>query len=254
MPLRPRWRVLCLLLWTGAFAGTPQFTIEQILSAPFASGIVVAPNGRDFAWVSNAVGRRNVWLASAAARQNGALYRSRSLTIERTTASISWTSLSFRIMSSCSTCAAAILNFPTSRRPNPAELTAGVEQESLPRRISRRRAGETGRGARDRWCPPAAIASSTCITAMYLPWSRARERRRGSCSRPAAQPIRCASHPDGRKLAFVSTRTDHSFVGVYTFADKSLEWIDASLSFDLEPRWSPDGNAHRVSAHTFHSR
>lgn len=55
-----------LLLWTGAFAGTPQFTVEQILSAPFASGIVVAPNGRDFAWVSNAAGRRNVWLARAA--------------------------------------------------------------------------------------------------------------------------------------------------------------------------------------------
>jgi hypothetical protein len=48
--LRPRWPVFSLLLGTRAFAGAPEFTVEQILSAPFASGIVVAPNGRDFAW------------------------------------------------------------------------------------------------------------------------------------------------------------------------------------------------------------
>jgi Tol biopolymer transport system component len=47
--------------------------------------------------------------------------------------------------------------------------------------------------------------------------------------------------PDGKQLAFVCTRVDHSFVGVYTFADHTLRWIDASFSLDIEPRWSPDG-------------
>src|SRR5207342_1694516 len=37
------------------------------------------------------------------------------------------------------------------------------------------------------------------------------------------------------------TRDDHSFVGVYSFAEHTLRWLDASLSFDIEPRWSPDG-------------
>src|SRR5262249_23920190 len=46
---------------------------------------------------------------------------------------------------------------------------------------------------------------------------------------------------DGKQLAFVVTRVDHSFIGVYAFADHSLRWIDASFSFDIEPRWSPDG-------------
>jgi Tol biopolymer transport system component len=47
--------------------------------------------------------------------------------------------------------------------------------------------------------------------------------------------------PDGRQLAFVCERGDHSFVGVYTFAQQTLRWIDASFSYDVEPRWSPDG-------------
>ena len=45
------------------------FTLEQILSAPFASDIVAAPSGRAFAWASDARGRRNLWLAVA--RSNG---------------------------------------------------------------------------------------------------------------------------------------------------------------------------------------
>jgi len=63
--IAPALACLCLAIATGAAADAPGFTIEQILSAPFASGIVVAADGPDFAWVSNAAGRRNVWLATA---------------------------------------------------------------------------------------------------------------------------------------------------------------------------------------------
>jgi hypothetical protein len=56
---------LSLVMSVGAAAGTPGFTIEQVLSAPFAADIVAASDGPEFAWVSNAAGRRNVWLAAA---------------------------------------------------------------------------------------------------------------------------------------------------------------------------------------------
>ena len=46
-------------------ADPARFSLEQILSAPFAADIVASPTGRAFAWVSNAKGRRNVWLAEA---------------------------------------------------------------------------------------------------------------------------------------------------------------------------------------------
>lgn len=46
---------------------------------------------------------------------------------------------------------------------------------------------------------------------------------------------------DGTRLAFVSGRGDHSFVGVYAGAEQPLVYLAPSTSFDGEPVWSPDG-------------
>lgn len=47
--------------------------------------------------------------------------------------------------------------------------------------------------------------------------------------------------PDGSKLAFVCSRVDHSFIGVYRGKELSVQWISPGLSKDSSPRWSPDG-------------
>jgi dipeptidyl aminopeptidase/acylaminoacyl peptidase len=47
--------------------------------------------------------------------------------------------------------------------------------------------------------------------------------------------------PSGDRLAFVSSRGDHSFVGVYERDDKPLVWMSPSTNNDFMPRWSPDG-------------
>ncbi len=47
--------------------------------------------------------------------------------------------------------------------------------------------------------------------------------------------------PNGKALAFVSTRDDHSFIGVYREGRPTLEFLAPSVTNDLEPRWSPDG-------------
>ncbi len=46
--------------------------------------------------------------------------------------------------------------------------------------------------------------------------------------------------PDGSKLAYVSTRDDHSFIAVYSVAAHSLSYLDPSVDRDSEPVWSPD--------------
>jgi dipeptidyl aminopeptidase/acylaminoacyl peptidase len=46
--------------------------------------------------------------------------------------------------------------------------------------------------------------------------------------------------PDGRKIAFVSTRTDHSFVVVYDVATRSAKYMSPSVDFDTMPMWLPD--------------
>lgn len=47
--------------------------------------------------------------------------------------------------------------------------------------------------------------------------------------------------PDGSKVAFVSSRGDHSFIGVYSGSDAPIRWMEPSTSRDASPRWSPDG-------------
>ncbi|MBO9634773.1 MAG: S9 family peptidase [Chitinophagaceae bacterium] len=47
--------------------------------------------------------------------------------------------------------------------------------------------------------------------------------------------------PDGSKLAFVSSRGDHAFIGVFTNTDAPIEWIAPAFARDASPRWSPDG-------------
>lgn len=46
--------------------------------------------------------------------------------------------------------------------------------------------------------------------------------------------------PDGTKLAFVSRRGDHSFVGVYGGPDRPITWLAPAAAFDDSPVWSPD--------------
>src|SRR5205085_2825499 len=47
--------------------------------------------------------------------------------------------------------------------------------------------------------------------------------------------------PDGSKLAFVASRGDHSFIGVYTDDTTSMTWIAPTTNRDDTPVWSPDG-------------
>ena len=48
--------------------------------------------------------------------------------------------------------------------------------------------------------------------------------------------------PDGKKIAFVSDRGDHSFIVIYEFGRNELRYISPSADRDSAPRWSPDGN------------
>lgn len=47
--------------------------------------------------------------------------------------------------------------------------------------------------------------------------------------------------PDGSKIAFVSNRTNHSFIGMYDVATRSVTYVSPSVDFDALPTWSPDG-------------
>ena len=47
--------------------------------------------------------------------------------------------------------------------------------------------------------------------------------------------------PDGSRVAFVSHRGDHSFIGLYDVAAHVLRWVSPGVDCDANPMWSPDG-------------
>jgi len=47
--------------------------------------------------------------------------------------------------------------------------------------------------------------------------------------------------PDGRTLAFVSDRDDHSFIALFSAMDQPIRYLAPSTSRDSMPAWSPDG-------------
>ena len=46
--------------------------------------------------------------------------------------------------------------------------------------------------------------------------------------------------PDGSKVAFVSSRTDHSFIGLYDMATRKVTYVAPSVDFDTSPMWTLD--------------
>ncbi|TAK17691.1 MAG: S9 family peptidase, partial [Acidobacteria bacterium] len=47
--------------------------------------------------------------------------------------------------------------------------------------------------------------------------------------------------PDGTKVAFTSTRDNHSFIGIYDVKTRTVSFLEPGVDRDTNPTWSPDG-------------
>jgi dipeptidyl aminopeptidase/acylaminoacyl peptidase len=216
------------------------FTIPEVLGAPFASALTAAPEQRAFAWVSSSRGARNVWIAVP--RRGAAGFDARPLTHYAADDGLEIADLAFvprheKLLYVLG----GDIEYPDKPAPNPAQLTAGVVEAIYlvdfrghsPIRLAEGHA-------------PAVSPDGERVLYLHEGKVFSIAARKGAKAeelfktRGAIDSLRFS--PDGRQLAFVCTRGDHSFVGVYRFADRTLRWLDASFSFDIDPRWSPNGS------------
>lgn len=234
--------VAMLALSTTAVAQPARqgFTLQQVMSAPFNSGLIAAPATGAFAWLSNAEGRRNIWLATPSA--NGG-YTSHQVTQYaqddgQEITGLGWSpdgkSLAYSRGGDEDDLKAAA--------PNPALNPQGEEQDIWVVSVD----GGTPRKLGPGHSP--AFSTKLNAVAWVLKGQIWFEKLDDANAQPlqllhtmgAARYLRWS--PDGDKLAFVSDRRSHSFVGVYSFAQNALKYLDPGTDHDQYPMWSPDSS------------
>jgi dipeptidyl aminopeptidase/acylaminoacyl peptidase len=214
------------------------FTLEQALSAPFASGLVASQKTGSLAWIENEQGKRNLWIAT---RDGSGKYVSRRLTSYnkddgQEMYQVAWTPDGEHLVY----VRGGDSEFPGRPDPNPALIPEGVSQSIWLIATTGGEPRKLGEGYNPVVSPAgdqiAFISHGQIWTAdLRLDTDKPKPllHTRGDLSE-------LVWAPDAHALAFVSERTDHSFIGIYDPHEKTLIYLDPSTENDSEPTWSPD--------------
>jgi dipeptidyl aminopeptidase/acylaminoacyl peptidase len=228
--------VLLVLLLTLSIAAAPRaqpVTIEGLLSAPFPSEIEAAPADGHLAWVLNDRGSRNIWIASAPdfeERQATAFSGDDGQEI----ANLVWSSDGRTVL--------FVRGGEPNRQdeiPNPASSASAAEQAIW--------AVDAAGGDARKLAPGSAPAVSAAGQVVYVVKGQIWTTDLAAAKPSQLLTIRGRARelefsPDGKRLAFVSARGDHSFVGVFDLASRELRYLDPSVDLDANVAWSPDGS------------
>jgi dipeptidyl aminopeptidase/acylaminoacyl peptidase len=239
--MRCRFQVLLLFLLLAMLAGSARaaaqqepFTLEQVMSAPFPSDLVAAPAGGKVAWVFDASGGRNIWVAEPPD------YKGRALTTYlsddgQEIDELAWTPD-----------ARAIIyvrggDFDTlGEAPNPRSIPQGVEQAIWVATLAGDPPRKLGEGHSPAVSPKGDAVAYVYKDQVWLAKLTGNDKPAQLIhARGKAGGLRWS--PDGSRLALVSRREDHSFIGVYDFTTQSLHYLDPSVDGDYAPVWAPDG-------------
>jgi len=218
---------------TTALMAQESFTLRSVMSSPFPSDLIVSPRGDKIGWVFNAEGERNIWVAEAPD------FKGRQLTRYKEDDGQEITDLAF---SPDGALIAYVRGGPKNGSgdyPNPTSDPEGARQEVWIASVSDGNTRKLAEGTSPLFSPSGEIVIFSREDHFWsLPVTGGTEHElfeiRGRVSSPSWSP-------DGSQLAFVSTREDHSFIGVYEPHTDQLRFIEPSTDRDIEPRWSPDG-------------
>jgi dipeptidyl aminopeptidase/acylaminoacyl peptidase len=243
MPIFRRASGLCVVtlmfcLGAGAQSAPAGFTLEQVMSAPLNSELVAAPAHNAFAWVANAEGKRNIWVAE----RSGSGYAARQVTNYaqddgQEIDDVTWSPDAQWILY----VRGGSSDYPEQAAPNPAHLPGGAERDVWMVSAGGGAPREVAKGTSPTIAPATEMATWVADGQIWF------EKLQDIGSK-APQSIHiyggCASFvwsPDGTRLAFVSSRGSHSFVVVFSPASDSLTFMDPGVDHDSFPVWSPDG-------------
>ncbi|MEO6290190.1 MAG: hypothetical protein ABIO76_09730, partial [Ginsengibacter sp.] len=228
-------RKLLLLLPLFAVKVCSAQTIENYLSAPFPTNLVASSDGKTIAWIFNDKGSRNIYVA------DGPAYNVKAITNYQGDDGTDISNVQFTpggdqvifvrgnaLNNDGEPANPAFLQTSTARNiwivdkngGDPRELTAGAYYKISPdgKTMAYTSAGQVWiLSLADTTVKPEKLFQSRGMQSQ-LRWS-----------------------PDGKTLAFVSDRDNHSFVGIYSFISRTVNFIETSMDNDTYPVWSPGG-------------
>jgi dipeptidyl aminopeptidase/acylaminoacyl peptidase len=215
------------------------FTLQQVLSAPYATSLTAAPSGNLFAWVEDTEGRHNLWIS-------GPRQPPRQLTHNTQDDAQDITQLTWSPDASAIAYAYGAESGANGRPANPAHLQHPTPVEILLQPLAPgARPIVVGEGHAPLFTPDGRSLlfvhdGQIWITDIAAP-SAAHQLvyDRGSASSLTLSP-------DGHLLAFISHRSEanepsHSFLALYDLNARTLRFLDPSTSDDSAPAFSPDG-------------
>jgi dipeptidyl aminopeptidase/acylaminoacyl peptidase len=224
--------ILCLLLVSSLYA----YTVEDILSAPFPTQLIASASKDRIAWSFNHQGRRNVWIA------DGPDYVARQLTKYDQDDGQELQGLTFSKDGSFLVYVRGDEANSQNENPNPSSDPKGVKQQVWAVKVEGGEPKLIGEGSSPEISPDGNQIVFVHESKIYsAPADGSSEAKiffhaRGTNHSPAWSP-------DGSKLAFVSSRGDHGFIGVFDPKAQKIAWIEPSVDRDFNPVWSPDGKS-----------
>jgi dipeptidyl aminopeptidase/acylaminoacyl peptidase len=215
------------------------FTLGQVLSYPYPLELKASRSGTRVAWIENRRGARNVWVAE------GPAWKARRLTDNDGDDGLELTQLQLsddgrHLVWVRGGSHDANWPSPGGVEPNPAlapqkpaiEIWSADFEKGSPRKLAE---GDA----------PAISPNGERVAYLkdHQAWSIAFDGKKDAASLffCRGETGSLAWSPDGRRLAFVSDRGDHSLIGIYSSEKDPIRFLAPSASLDSNPVWSPDG-------------
>jgi dipeptidyl aminopeptidase/acylaminoacyl peptidase len=228
--------VFCLP--TASFAQQP-FTLQQVLSAPYATDLTPAPTGNLFAWVENAEGHHNLWIGGphTTARQLSNFTEDDGLDLSNITWSPDAQGIAFTLSTT---------EGPDGKPSNPAQLQRSVASTLWIEPV----AGPPTAAATVQGRAP--LFSRDGHTLFFLRdgsiWSLALNDPQHQAAQlviDRGRDSQLTVSPDGNLLAFTTERghgrASHTYLALFDLRTRTLTFPAPSTGDDFAPAFSRDG-------------